>query len=295
MSQPSGASDDVHDDLARSIDLKLLYHPPLAWVELMGFLKAHELKGVEAVAGGSYRRTLAVAGYQGWLEASHPTAGAIALKVSRGLQPVLDQVVLKVRSLLDLDAKVYLADAFLRQDPCFRKSIELKPGLRLPGSSDIFELAWRTILGQQVSIAAASAIAARTIKALGKPIATPFEELSHLSPEPSQFVAVKADDLGKYGFIRSRQAAVQALAKALCSGTLDLDYRQDPQNLVSALLKLPGIGPWTANYIAMRGLNWSDGWPYNDGVLLKRMNGIKEPNPAWSPWRAYAAMRLWYP
>lgn len=293
MSRPSDESE--HDDLTPCIDLKLAYHPPLAWAELMEFLKAHRLQGVEAVASGSYRRTLKVAGHQGWLEASNPTANAITLKVSTSLQPVLDQVVLKVRSLLDLDAKVYLADAFLRQDPIFRKNIELKPGLRLPGSSDIFELAWRTILGQQVSIAAASVIAARTIKALGKPIATPFKELSHLSPEPSQFVTVTADDLGKYGFIRSRQAAVQALAKAICSGTLDLDYRQDPHNLVSALLKLPGIGPWTANYIAMRGLNWSDGWPYNDGVLLKRMQGIKDPNPAWSPWRAYAAMRLWYP
>ena len=143
-------------------------------------------------------------------------------------------------------------------------------------------------------MAAATRIAGRTAEALGEPIETPFEGLNRLSPTPGRFLAQDSDTLGPLGWLRSRTGAVHALAQGVVDGELDLGPDSDPDSLTEKLVGLRGIGPWTAGYIAMRALSWSDGWPAGDAILKKRLQGCSEPDPAWSPWCAYAAMRLWY-
>ena len=274
--------------------LSLAYRPPLAWNELLDFLRSHALFGVEVVDNSSYARTLQVGDRKGWLKVTQGTSGKLRVEISHSLVTVLPQVLGKLRHLLDLDACPATIDSQLGNDPRLRDSIEQSPGVRVPGCVDGFELAWRTVLGQQVSVAAATRIAGRTVEALGEPIETPHPDLNRLSPTPERLRSQDSDTLGPLGWLRSRTAAVHVLADRILDGSLDLSPDAEPEQLQEKLVALRGIGPWTAGYIAMRALSWSDGWPSGDAILKKRLGGQGEPDPSWSPWSAYAAMRLWY-
>lgn len=276
------------------LSLSLAYRPPLAWNELLSFLHSHALQGVEHVHQGSYARTLQIGERKGWFRVSPRSPGKLLVEVSHSLVSALPQVLGKLRHLLDLDAGPAVIDGCLGAHPLLAESVEKCPGVRVPGCVDGFELAWRTILGQQVSVAAATRIAGRTVEALGEPLHTPFPELHRLSPTPATFLAQDSDVLGPLGWLRSRTKAVHAVAQAVESAGLDLTPDADPQELIAQLRALPGIGPWTAGYIAMRALSWTDGWPSGDAILKKRLDGESEPKPAWRPWSSYAAMRLWY-
>lgn len=275
--------------------LTLGYRPPLAWQPLLDFLQGHALLGAEQVDGPVYRRTLRLGEHQGWIEVRPKDAGRLQLRLAQTLLPVLPLVLGKVRALFDLDANALAIDEHLATDPRLAASVAERPGVRVPGCTDLFELAWRTILGQQVSVAAATRIAARTVEALGEPIATPFPALQRLAPTAQTFLRTEQETLGKLGWIRSRSAAVSGLAAACLDGSFSLSYGDDPERAITALVKFPGIGPWTAGYIAMRGLGWSDGWPPGDAILKKHLANDGSPDPRWRPWSAYAAMRVWYP
>lgn len=276
------------------LTLSLAYRPPLAWEELLDFLSSHALHSVELVSDRSYLRTLRVGEKKGWTRVSPGKPGKLKVELSHSLVSVLPQVLGKLRHLFDLDACPATIDSQLGKDPRLHESIALTPGVRVPGCVDGFELAWRTVLGQQVSVAAATRIAGRTVEALGEPVETPFDSLNRLSPSPRQFLAEDSDTLGPLGWLRSRTGAVHALAQAVVDGELDLGPDSDPDRLIGKLVELRGVGPWTAGYIAMRALSWSDGWPKGDAILKKRLDGRTEPEPGWRPWSAYAAMRLWY-
>lgn len=276
------------------LTLSLAYRPPLAWDDLLSFLRSHALQGVELVEDGSYARTLLAGERRGWLRVSRERPGKLRVELSYSLLAVLPQVLSRLRRLFDLDACPATIDGQLGRDARFQESIKLSPGMRVPGCIDGFELAWRTVLGQQVSVAAATRIAGRTVEALGESLDTPFPGLDRLSPTPQQFLAHHSDTLGPLGWLRSRIKALHALARATIDGSLELSPDGEPDEIIARLQELPGIGPWTAGYIAMRALSWSDGWPPGDAILKKRLDGRLEPEADWKPWSAYAAMRLWY-
>jgi AraC family transcriptional regulator of adaptative response / DNA-3-methyladenine glycosylase II len=172
------------------------------------------------------------------------------------------------------------------------------PGLRVPGAFDGFEMAVRAVLGQRVSVRSATTLAGRLAARFGEPIETPYPGLNRLSPSPERLAAAEEPELRALGIIATRVAAIRALAQAVTSREIDLEPGPDPEVTTSALKKLPGIGEWTAQYVAMRALRWPDAFPAADLVLLKASgetsaNRLLAAAEAWRPWRAYAAMYLW--
>jgi AraC family transcriptional regulator of adaptative response / DNA-3-methyladenine glycosylase II len=201
-----------------------------------------------------------------------------------------------VRTLLDLDADPLVINSVLHQ------AFPLGNGLRLPGALDGFELAVRAVLGQQVSVAAARTLCNRLLAQFGDPIATPIAGLNRLFPSPQRLATVSADALGQLGIVKQRQQAILALAQAVSSQRLQLNPAADLRPTLAALQALPGIGDWTAQYIAMRALAWPDAFPSGDVALHKALGlqGSAQPAQlalaaaqAWQPWRSYAVIRAW--
>lgn len=272
---------------------RLGYRPPLDWESLLGFLAARAMKGVEAVDGETYRRTVAVKGRRGWLSV-RPDAHAnnLRVEVSLNLTPVLSPVLSRVKRLFDLSAEpVQIAE---RLSPL----ADTHPGLRVPGAFNGFEIAVRAILGQQVSVRGATTLAGRFAAAFGEPISTPFEDLTLLTPTPGSVAAGDPCALEALGIIPSRCRAIVALAQAVYDGTIKLRPGADAEAAIARLKELPGVGEWTAQYVAMRALAWPDAFPHADLCVYKALG---ESNPArvleiaeqWRPWRAYATMHLW--
>lgn len=284
---------------------RLAYRPPYAVAGMLAFLKRHLVAGVEAMVdtptGPAYQRALAprgAAGPSGWLQLQFDEAHSqVLLQVGDSLLPVLPTVIRQVRALLDLDADPAAIDTLL--GPYF-------PGMagwRVPGSFDGFELAVRAVLGQQVTVAAACTFANRLAARYGAPLATPHDGLLRLFPTPAALAAADSDTLGGLGIVRQRQGAIQALARAVADGSLVLEPGSPPAPAIAALVALPGIGDWTAHYIAMRALAWPDAFPAGDVALQQAMGVRALPRPAkaaeaasqvWRPWRSYAVLRAWH-
>jgi AraC family transcriptional regulator of adaptative response / DNA-3-methyladenine glycosylase II len=184
------------------------------------------------------------------------------------------------------------------QDATLRKSVSQNPGLRVPGAFDGFELAVRAILGQQITVQAATKIACRYAEAFGEKIETPFPELTRLTPLAQNVSLASLDDIARLGIIRTRAACILAMAEAFRSDTLKFDPGAHPETTIAQLVTLPGIGPWTAHYIAMRALRWPDAFPKEDIAVRNILGGIsakraEEMSQAWRPWRSYAVMHVW--
>jgi AraC family transcriptional regulator of adaptative response / DNA-3-methyladenine glycosylase II len=201
-----------------------------------------------------------------------------------------------VRAMLDLDADPRAINSLLQ--PGF----PLGDGLRVPGTLDGFELAVRAVLGQQITVAAARTLTARLVQRFGEPIETPIAGLNRLFPSPAALAAATGDALGQLGIVRQRQAAIQAIASAVAAQRLPLHAGADVPATLAALKALPGIGDWTAQYIAMRALRWPDAFPAGDIALQKALGVQDAKNPAkeaqaaslaWQPWRSYAVIRAW--
>ena len=284
----------------------LAWRPPLDGSALMEFFAQRQIAGMEWIEVGpnlSLRRTLEIksggATHRGWFSVQlTPTRNRAALQVSDSLQCVLPAVAWRVRALLDLDADPSAINAALSAH--FPEG----DGLRVPGCVDGFELATRAILGQQITVTAARTLAQRLVEHLGKAIATPFPELHRLFPTPEAIAAASPETLGGMGIVRQRQKAMQALAQAVISGAADLSPHANPEATVAALQALPGIGPWTAQYIAMRALRWPDAWLVGDVALTKALGlpdhrgreaqrEAERLSQAWRPWRSYAVIRAW--
>lgn len=276
-----------------TLELTLGYRPPLAWDALLRFFAARATPGVESVDGECYRRTLSLAGQSGWIEVGPPQHGRLRLVVSASLARALTPLLARLRQLFDLDCRPDVIAAHLAADsrlPC-------SPGLRLPGAFDGFELASRAILGQQVSVRAATTLAGRFAAAFGTPIATPFPALTQISPTAAAIAEAGVDAIARLGIVAARARSLVALARAVMDG-LRLEPGQDPAVIMAKLEALPGIGPWTAHVVAMRALAWPDAFPHGDLAIRKALGGqsaraILEMAEAWRPWRAYAALALW--
>jgi AraC family transcriptional regulator of adaptative response / DNA-3-methyladenine glycosylase II len=182
--------------------------------------------------------------------------------------------------------------------PLLSASIERQPGLRVPGAFDAFEIAVRAVLGQQVSVRGASTLAGRLAERFGETIATPLPCLSRIAPTPEALAAVPSTTLATIGLPNARAESLHHLASAVAMHALELDAGVDPSRAIVKLTELPGIGPWTAEYIAMRALRWPDAFPSGDLGLRKATQSksakeLERAAEAWRPWRAYAAMHLW--
>ncbi|MHB8873175.1 MAG: AlkA N-terminal domain-containing protein [Myxococcaceae bacterium] len=272
--------------------LRLAYRPPFAWDELIGFLAARAIPAVERAEPGRYLRAFE----GGVLEVSPSPARASSLTLTvRGRTEGLLGLVRRVRRLFDLDADPLAIAGCLGGSRELRAAVAARPGLRVPGAWDPFETFCRAILGQQVSVRAATTLCGRLAKAFGAPLSTgPVEGLTHLFPTPRRLARA---DLGALGIVRARAQAIRAAAARLTRGEPLFEPAADLDALVARLCTLEGVGPWTAHYLAMRVFAEPDAFPAGD-LVLRRATGLDERAlearaRAWRPWRAYAALHLW--
>ena len=285
--------------------LKLAYRPPYDAPAMLAFFAQRQLDGVERAAPDAGTLTLArtVRLHQsgqtlsGWVQGQfEPDRARLNLRVSESLQPMLPLLLAKVRGWLDLDADPQAINQQLH--PHFPNG----DGLRLPGTLDGFELAVRAVLGQQISVAAARTLAQRLVARWGEALLTPIAGLDRLFPSPEALAQASGDALGAQGLTRQKQAAIQGLARLLHSGELRLEPGADVAATLTTLQSLPGVGDWTAQYIAMRALGWPDALPASD-VALHRALGLQGQAraaqatlvvaQAWQPWRSYGVIRAW--
>jgi AraC family transcriptional regulator of adaptative response / DNA-3-methyladenine glycosylase II len=272
---------------------------------MLAFYAARAVPGVESVADGVYRRTIRMplakhlAGDRavGTIAVRHaPELRALVLEIQHPEPLATAAIVQRVRVQFDLAADPAPIAAVLGQDRLLTAAVAAAPGLRLPGAFDPFELSVRAVLGQQVSVAAARTLAGRLVARCGEPLAVPSEGLSHAFPEPA--VLARAD-LSGLGLTGARIRSIQALAAATASGALDFDA--EPAALRATLAELPGLGPWTVEYLMLRAALDPDAFPAGDLGLRKaagRGEKISETAlaaraEAWRPWRGYAVFHLW--
>jgi AraC family transcriptional regulator, regulatory protein of adaptative response / DNA-3-methyladenine glycosylase II len=263
-------------------------------MEVLRFLALRAIPGLEDAAGGVYRRSLALEHGAGVVEVS---AGGCRLRLED--ERDRPEALARCRRLLDLDADTVRIDAALGRDPLLGPLVRRRPGLRVPRSTDGFELAVRAIAGQQVTLAAARRIGARLVSLYGRPLAEQAGAVTHLFPTPAALA--EADSLA-LRMPRARAGALRALGRAVLDGRLDLSPGADRAAATRALLALPGVGPWTASYVAMRALGDSDAFPPGDAAVRRALERLgRDGSPAaverlaegWRPWRSYALMHLW--
>lgn len=280
---------------------QLGYRPPYAFDELLSFLERRAIPGVEWVADNTYRRCVRLNGeggpVDGWLAVSdNSDRCCLDVRLSPSLLPLADVVLARLRRLFDSDCVPADVAAVLGD-------MAVAPaGLRLPGAFDGFEVAVRAILGQQITVRAATTLAGRLAARFGRPQTTPWPQLAVSFPTASTLAAVSCDALGELGVIRSRQVAIQAIATACVMEELALDRvahtPSEADTVIKQLLALPGIGDWTAQYIAMRALHVADAWPYSDHAVKKVLGltakkDLQRAADAWRPYRSYATLYIW--
>jgi len=277
---------------------QLEFRPPFAWHSLLDYLRLRAIPGVEMADATHYRRTVAIDSAVGWIAVSQGKKdNALNVELSPSLAPVIGAVIARVKRLFDLGAVPDAVSALLLPDPLLGKTVRRIPGLRVAGAFDGFELAVRAILGQQVSVKGATTLAGRWAQAFGTPIATPYPMLNRLTPSALQMTAVTADEIAALGIVGARARCLTQLAPAVLDKRVILSFAPNVEEQIDALMRLPGVGPWTAQYIAMRALHWPDAFPSGDLMLLRAANAsqkqLKQLAEGWRPWRAYATHYLW--
>ncbi len=289
------------DHASNGLTLSLPYRAPLDWKSLLDFMRLRATPEVESVDGNCYRRTIVINHIRGIIEARPATSGnEILLRVYLGDTTSLIHVAQRVRSLFDLAADPSEIESVLTSQPRMAAPLRRWPGLRVPGAWDGFELAVRAILGQQISVQGATTLAGRLAARYGEPIPEGKSMgLMRLFPKPE---VLAKRDLSKIGITTARITSIRRLARLVDQGNLKLDGSADPAQTKAQLMSIPGIGPWTAEYIAMRALRDPDAFPVSDLGLRKGASRGENPlttkqleklSESWRPWRAYAAMHLW--
>ncbi|WP_029523881.1 DNA-3-methyladenine glycosylase 2 family protein [Polaromonas glacialis] len=287
------------------ITLRLGYRPPYDVAAMLAFIGKRSINAIEFVASDAGQscagRTFGIESggktHAGWLLARFDEARCqLVLQVSDSLLGVLPLVIRRVRAMFDLDADPAAINSVLHA------SFPGGDGLRVPGGLDGYELAVRAVLGQQITVAAARTLAQRMVDRFGAPIQTPWPQLTRLFPAPAVLAAASGDALGQLGIVKQRQAAIVGIARAVADKRLKLHASADVNATIAQLKELPGIGDWTAQYIAMRALRWPDAFPSGDVALQKALGVQALKNPArqaelastgWKPWRSYAVIRAW--
>lgn len=281
----------------------LPFTPPFDWQRMLNFFAARMTAGVETVIDGAYLRNIEFLGSPGLLSVQMAPQGDHLLATVQGeVSQYIDQLIEPISHMFDLYAVPDEIDSHLSSDPWLASLVQARPGLRVPGSFSGFELVVRTIVGQQVSVKGATTIVGRLVQRAGVQVAdSPVAQLAWRFPTPDALARV---DLDKIGMPGKRVQTLQRVAAAVASGEISLNVSHgDVTELRRQLLAMPGIGPWTVEYIAMRAWRDPDAWPAADLVLMNLMT-LREPNltrltlhkaraEAWKPWRAYAAMHIW--
>lgn len=289
------------DDLTGSTDdalvLRLPYRPPFDWASLLAFLGRRAVTGVESVSGTVYRRTIRLGAASGWVSVEpDPHRHELRAMVRLPRRERLMEVSARLRDLFDLEADPLRIGEDLGRDPALAPWVAAWPGLRVPGTWDGFEAAVRAVLGQGVSVAAATTFCTRLAQRCGPPVAGAPAGLTRCFPTPAEVAGADIHDLG---LTRSRAAALKQLATAVAGDEIRLDGSADPVHVRHQLVRIPGIGDWTAEYIALRALHDPDAFPATDLVVARtldrwpRLSGDGDPAALWRPWRAYATMFLW--
>jgi AraC family transcriptional regulator of adaptative response / DNA-3-methyladenine glycosylase II len=286
-----------------AVAVKLGYRLPYDWEIMLSFLRARAIPGIEAVSSGQYARTIAIGDERGVLVVEPAPGNCLKATVRFPNLKCLPAIIARVRRVFDLAADPLAIGAHLSQDPMLAPLVAARPGLRVPGAWDGFELAVRAILGQQITVSAAAKLADKLVRAYGEIIDDPAalkQGLTHVFPTPRQLVGA---DLAALGMPKARQVALSSLAAAVVADPLIFGPRRSLEEAITQLRSLAGVGEWTAQYIAMRELREPDAFPAADIGLLRALsdgNGAR-PSPAellaraehWRPWRAYAALHLW--
>jgi AraC family transcriptional regulator of adaptative response / DNA-3-methyladenine glycosylase II len=262
---------------------------------MLRFLGARATPGVEHVVDGHYYRSISLNGSDGSVDVSCDADNdALIARVQFGDPRSLFLIVERLRAMFDLNADWAAIAPSLRSDPVLAVRVDGQPGLRVPGCWSGFELAVRAILGQQITVKGATTLAGSLVRAFGRPYSS-APKLSNVFPAPGDLADA---DLTSIGLTKTRAATIRGLARAVVEGTVRFEGVVAPEDFLSRLCEIPGIGAWTAQYIAMRALGEPDALPSGDLGLLKRLGvtnstELEKRAEAWRPWRAYAAMYLW--
>lgn len=286
--------------------MRLVYRPPYDWPAMLGFLQARAIEGLERVEGNSYSRSIGLAGVHGWFSVGPGDADALAPSLDLQLHfpdpQARASIVARIRRLLDLDTDLAPIHRHLCSDPLMARLIASRPGLRVPGAWDGFELAVRAVLGQQITVGAAIRLAGKLVARYGQPLAAVGAPagLHHVFPEPAQMAGA---DLASLGMPRSRGRTLSGLAQAALDDPQLFAPKASLEHSLSALLALWGVGDWTAHYVALRQFREADAFPAADVGLINALAALEgEPvnarqllarAEAWRPWRGYAAQHLW--
>jgi AraC family transcriptional regulator, regulatory protein of adaptative response / DNA-3-methyladenine glycosylase II len=272
------------------------FRPPYQWDAMLAFLAKRAIPGVEVVDQGVYRRSISWNGLDGDFEAAlHETKDALSVRIQFGDPCALFLIIERIRGIFDLSADWAVIAQTLGKDPVLAARLRAVPGLRMPGCWSGFELAVRAIVGQQISVAAATTLSGRIAAKFGK--ALPFGgRVTTIFPTAEVLVE---SDLSAVGLTKSQAVAIRGLARAVCDGQIRFEGIMDSAAFLRKLCEVPGIGNWTAQYVAMRALGETDAFPASDLGLLRGMGltssrELERRANAWRPWRAYAAIYLWH-
>ena len=274
---------------------RLRFRPPYDWGSMLSFLAPRAIPGVEVVDSSCYRRSISLHDNHGYFEVSLDEANnALAARVQLGDPRSLFFITERIRSMFDLNADWSAIVQTLKADPILALGLESEPGLRVPGCWNGFELAVRAILGQQVSVKGATTLAGRLVSTFGQPFSM-AGGITHIFPQPQ---ALAHANVASIGLPAARAETIRALARAVCDGRISFDAVEDSGDFLARLCEIPGIGNWTAQYVAMRALGEPDAFPSGDLGLLRALRltsarDLERRAQAWRPWRAYAAIRLW--
>jgi AraC family transcriptional regulator of adaptative response / DNA-3-methyladenine glycosylase II len=287
----------------KEVTLRLRYRPPYDWTSMLSFLSARAIAGVEVVENDRYFRSIEMSGRAGSIDVSHePDHQCLSVRILVSNVRMLPAVVFRVRRLFDLGADIETIGAHLAADAMLAPLVARRPGLRAPGGWDGFELAIRAVLGQQISVAAARGYAGQLVERHGRPVASAFRihpRLTHAFPQPERL----AEGPAGIAMPASRLKTIKAVAQAALADANLFRPAGDVDATVSRLLEIPGVGPWTAHYIALRASRETDAFPATDVGLLRGAAALLGEKiaaadllkraEAWRPWRAYAAQHLW--
>lgn len=288
---------------AATLSVRLSYRKPFQWHSLLQFFAMRATPGVESVSGDRYWRTASLNGSHAIIELQPDETDSHLLLTLRGVATAsLFEIVQRCREMFDLDAPVADISAVLEKDRVLAGLLQKQPGVRVPGCWDGFELTVRAILGQQVSVKAATTLAGRIAANYGEALALPDgvaqDELTRVFPTAERLLRARLENCG---IIRARAETIRSVARAVTCGELLFDASQDPDEFCETLKSIKGIGDWTAQYVAMRCLKNPDAFPASDLGLIKAIERPQRVTPAkllaraeeWRPWRAYAALLLW--
>ena len=280
--------------------MRLAYQPPYDWAAMLGFLSVRAISGLETVEAGVYRRSIRVDGQHGWISVAPGAGDWLDVEVEFANLAALPEIERRLRTMFDLDAQPQLINPQLATDPLMAQLVEARPGLRVPGTWDGLELAIRAVLGQQITVAAAIRLAGKLVAQYGQPMQTPHAGITHVFPTPAVLAAA---DLANLGMPKARGRTLSGVAQALLDDPQLFEPKASLKEGVARLVALPGIGDWTAQYIAMRQMREADAFATGDIGLINALVAL-EGGPvsarqlsaraeAWRPLRAYAAQHLW--